>query len=86
VGTGSLLVMMRGPVCSGPFVSRRRASALPFCSHTAGLKASSFDDLVEQLDQIKTIAVPGASMKHWRRVPTRVRSNFKNAKEKKKSS
>jgi len=47
------------------------------------LKASTFDDLVEQLDQIKTIAVAGGLDEALSACANAVRSNFKAAKDKK---
>jgi hypothetical protein len=47
------------------------------------LKASTFDDLVEHLDQIKTIAVAGGMDEALAACASAVRSNFKTAKEKK---
>ncbi|MGF6311898.1 hypothetical protein ABIB82_005875 [Bradyrhizobium sp. i1.8.4] len=47
------------------------------------LKASSWDDLVEQLDQIKTIAVAGGMDEALAACANAVRSNFKTAKDKK---
>jgi hypothetical protein len=47
------------------------------------LKASTFDDLVEQLDQIKTIAVAGGLDDALAACANAVRSNFKVAKDKK---
>ena len=47
------------------------------------LKASTFDDLVEQLDQIKTIAVGGGLDEALAACANAVRSNFKAAKDKK---
>jgi hypothetical protein len=47
------------------------------------LKASSFDDLVEQLDQIKTITVAGGLDDALAGCANAVRSNFKAAKDKK---
>ncbi|WP_375777820.1 hypothetical protein ACE103_42795 [Bradyrhizobium sp. ma5] len=47
------------------------------------LKASTFDDLVEQLDQIKTIAVAGGMDEALSAAANAVRSNFKAAKDKK---
>ncbi|MCC8978662.1 hypothetical protein [Bradyrhizobium acaciae] len=49
----------------------------------ATLKASSWDDLIEQLDQIKTIAVAGGLDEALSVCANAVRSNFKTAKEKK---
>ena len=49
----------------------------------ATLKAATFDDLVEQLDQIKTIAVAGGLDEALSACANAVRSNFKAAKEKK---
>jgi hypothetical protein len=47
------------------------------------LKASTFDDLVEQLDQIKTIAVAGGLDDGLAACANAVRSNFRAAKDKK---
>jgi len=47
------------------------------------LKAATFDDLVEQLDQIKTITVAGGLDEALASCANAVRSNFKAAKEKK---
>jgi hypothetical protein len=47
------------------------------------LKAATFDDLVEQLDQIKTIAVAGGLDDALAACANAVRSNFKAAKDKK---
>ena len=47
------------------------------------LKASTFDDLVEQLDQIKTIAIAGGLDEALSACANAVRSNFKSAKDKK---
>lgn len=47
------------------------------------LKASTFDDLVEQLDQIKTIAIAGGLDDALSACANAVRSNFKSAKDKK---
>jgi len=47
------------------------------------LKASTFDDLVEQLDHIKTIAVAGGLDDALSACANAVRSNFKTAKDKK---
>jgi hypothetical protein len=47
------------------------------------LKASTFDDLVEQLEQIKTIAVAGGLDDALSACANAVRSNFKVAKDKK---
>jgi hypothetical protein len=47
------------------------------------LKASTFDDLVEQLDQIKTIAVAGGLDDALAACANAVRSNFRAAKDKK---
>jgi hypothetical protein len=47
------------------------------------LKASTFDDLVEQLDQIKTLAVGGAMDDAPAACANAVKSNFKAAKDKK---
>ncbi|MGJ4927901.1 hypothetical protein ACQR1I_21855 [Bradyrhizobium sp. HKCCYLS2038] len=47
------------------------------------LKASTFDDLVEQLDQLKTIAVAGGLDDALSACASAVRSNFKTAKDKK---
>lgn len=47
------------------------------------LKASTFDDLVEHLDQIKTIAVAGGLDDALAACAGAVRSNFKAAKDKK---
>jgi hypothetical protein len=47
------------------------------------LKASTFDDLVEQLEQIKTIAVGGGLDEALSACANAVRSNFKAAKDKK---
>ena len=47
------------------------------------LKASTFDDLVEQLDQIKTIAVAGGLDDALAACANAVRTNFKAAKDKK---
>jgi hypothetical protein len=47
------------------------------------LKAATFDDLVEQLDQIKTIAVGGGMDDALAACANAVRSNFKAAKDKK---
>jgi hypothetical protein len=47
------------------------------------LKASTFDDLVEQLDHIKTIAVAGGLDEALAACANAVRSNFKAAKDKK---
>ena len=47
------------------------------------LKASTFDDLVEQLDQIKTIAIAGGLDDALSACANAVRSNFKAAKDKK---
>jgi hypothetical protein len=49
----------------------------------ATLKAATFDDLVEQLDQIKTIAVAGGLDDALSACANAVRSNFKAAKDKK---
>jgi hypothetical protein len=49
------------------------------------LKASTFDDLVEQLDHIKTIAVAGGLDEALSACANAVRSNFKAAKDKKSS-
>ena len=49
------------------------------------LKASTFDDLVEQLDQIKTLAVGGAMDDALAACANAVKSNFKAAKDKKAS-
>ncbi|KRR23267.1 hypothetical protein [Bradyrhizobium retamae] len=49
----------------------------------ATLKATTFDDLVEQLDQIKTIAVGGGLDEALAACANAVRSNFKTAKDKK---
>ena len=50
------------------------------------LKASTFDDLVEQLDQIKTIAVAGGMDEALAACANAVKSNFKAAKDKKSGS
>ena len=47
------------------------------------LKASTFDDLVAQLDEIKTITVAGGLDDALSACANAVRSNFKVAKEKK---
>ena len=47
------------------------------------LKASTFDDLIEQLDQIKTIAVAGGLDDALATCANAVRSNFRAAKDKK---
>lgn len=47
------------------------------------LKAATFDDLVEQLDQIKTIAVGGGLDQALAACADAVKSNFKTAKDKK---
>jgi hypothetical protein len=47
------------------------------------LKATTFDDLVEQLDQIKTITVAGGLDEALSACANAVRSNFKLAKDKK---
>ena len=47
------------------------------------LKAATFDDLVEQLDQIKTIAVAGGLDDALAACANAVRSNFNAAKDKK---
>jgi hypothetical protein len=47
------------------------------------LKATTFDDLVEQLDQIKTLAVGGAMDDALATCANAVKSNFKAAKDKK---
>jgi hypothetical protein len=47
------------------------------------LKATTFDDLVEQLDHIKTIAVAGGLDDALAACANAVRSNFKAAKDKK---
>jgi hypothetical protein len=47
------------------------------------LKAATFDDLVEQLDQINTIAVAGGLDDALAACANAVRSNFKAAKDKK---
>ena len=47
------------------------------------LKATTFDDLVEQLDQIKTIAVAGGMDEALAACANAVKSNFKRAKDKK---
>lgn len=47
------------------------------------LKASTFDDLVEQLDQIKTIAIAGGLDEALSACANAVRSNFKSTKDKK---
>src|SRR5258707_744773 len=47
------------------------------------LKASTFDDLVEQLDQIKTITVAGGLDDALSACANAVRANFKAAKDKK---
>jgi hypothetical protein len=49
----------------------------------ATLKATTFDDLVDQLDQIKTIAVAGGLDDALSACANAVRSNFKAAKDKK---
>jgi hypothetical protein len=46
------------------------------------LKASNFDDLVEQLDQIKTLAVGGAMDDALAACANAVKSNFKAARDK----
>ena len=47
------------------------------------LKSTSWDDLVEQLDQIKTLAVGGAMDEALAACANAVKSNFKAAKDKK---
>jgi hypothetical protein len=47
------------------------------------LKAATFDELVEQLDQIKTITVAGGLDDALSTCANAVRSNFKAAKDKK---
>ena len=47
------------------------------------LKAATFDDLIDQLDQIKTIAVAGGLDDALSACANAVRSNFKAAKDKK---
>jgi hypothetical protein len=47
------------------------------------LKAANFDDLVAQLDEIKTIAVAGGLDDALAACANAVRSNFKAAKDKK---
>ena len=47
------------------------------------LKASTFDDLVEQLDQIKTIAVAGGLDDALAACANAVKSNFQAGKDKK---
>ena len=47
------------------------------------LKASTFDDLVAQLDEIKTITVAGGLDEALSACANAVRSNFKAAKDKK---
>jgi hypothetical protein len=49
------------------------------------LKAPNFDDLVEQLDQIKTLAVGGMLDEALASCANSVRANFKAAKDKKAS-
>lgn len=49
----------------------------------ATLKAANWDDLVEQLEQIKTIAVAGGLDDALAACANAVRSNFKAAKDKK---
>jgi hypothetical protein len=51
----------------------------------SAIRASTFDDLVEQLDHIKTIAVAGGLDDALSACANAVRSNFKAAKEKKSS-
>ena len=50
----------------------------------ATLKAATFDDLVEPLDQIKTIAVASGLDEALSSAANAVRSNFKAAKDKKR--
>jgi hypothetical protein len=49
----------------------------------SALRASTFDDLVEQLDQIKTLAVGGAMDDALAACANAAKSNFKAAKDKK---
>lgn len=50
------------------------------------LKATTFDDLVEQLDQVKTITVAGGLDDALSACANSVRANFKAAKDKKARS
>jgi hypothetical protein len=50
------------------------------------LKASTFDDLIDQLDQIKTITVAGGLDEALSAAANAVRSNFKKDKKAGKSS
>lgn len=47
------------------------------------LKAATFDDLVAQLDEVKTITVAGALDDALSACASSVRANFKTAKERK---